>query len=543
MPATHVTRANPPWWVSVVLSLPAFVPLLASILSARARGLVATWFVQIDQPSYLAEARQFFDQGFRLLYSNPYGGYDGPRIYFQPHLLLLGWFQQVGLDPGVTWVVFGLAGTLFAAFVAVRLYSEVVGWQSTAEKIGLICFVWGGGLLTLAGFGYAAATGKLSVDTVLHFDPGPARGWWRLNFGRNLIYGPTEAYYHAVFLLAILFLIKRRFNLAIFSAAVLSLSHPFAGVECCLVVTVYLVIERVLGDRSVKPAHLVASGAVLCFHLWYYLVFLNQSADHRAMQAQWEQHGIVRGWVYPPSTFVPVLAVVGVFAAIKLWQLRPRFPQLVESPQDRLFIVWFLVVFSLTQHNLVMRPIQPLHFAGGYDWTALFLLGAPVLVSLLSRLLKIRIWLWRISALAVFLIFFLSDNLFWLAAFSRPYAVSSDILITLQQKEILDWLGKTATPPAIVVTGDELLGYLVSTYSPIRSWAGHGLNTPHSEQRHLESAQAFEENNLLPAWASMHIFYIQRSSQDANWKPPTGSKEVFRNADYVAWEYKPDLPP
>jgi hypothetical protein len=530
--------AHPPWWIPIVLSLPAFVPLLASILVARAKGLVATWFVTIDQPYYFADARQFFNHGFHLLYANPYGGYDAPRIYFQPHLFLLGCFQQLGLDPGVTWVLFGAAGTLFAAFVAVRLYREVVGWHGTAEKIGLLCFFWGGGLLTLAGFGYAAAIGKLNIDTVLHFDPGPARGWWRLDFGRNLIYGPTEAYYHAVFFLTILFLIWRRFGPAVFLAALLSLSHPFAGLECSLVVAAYLAGERVLGDESVKPAHLVASGAVLCFHLWYYLFFLNQFADHRAMQGQWERQGIARGWFYPPSTFVPVLAIVGALAAVSLWRW-PGFRKVVRNPGNRLFIVWFLVVFALTQHNLIMRPIQPIHFAGGYDWTALFLLGAPVLVSLLNRLLEIRARPLQISAIAVFLVFFLSDNIFWFAAFSRPHAVSMDVVITPQQKEVLDWLGRTAAPPAIVVTGDRMLGYLVSTYTLIRSWEGHGNITPHAEERRLESKQAFEENMLLPVWNGMHVFYIQRSSADATWKPPVSSKEVFRNADYVVWEYIP----
>jgi hypothetical protein len=65
----------------------------------------------------------------------------------------------------------------------------------------------------------------VGLRPVLHFDPGPARGWWRLNFGRNLIYGPTEVYYRTVFFLAILFLIWRRFGSAIFLAALLSLSH------------------------------------------------------------------------------------------------------------------------------------------------------------------------------------------------------------------------------------------------------------------------------------------------------------------------------
>ena len=103
---------------------------------ARARGLVATGFIQTDQPYYFAQAREFFDEGFRLLYGNPYAGYDTPRLYFQPHLFLIGCFQQLGLDPGIIWVFFSILGALFAAFAGVSLYREVVGWRSLDSSPG-----------------------------------------------------------------------------------------------------------------------------------------------------------------------------------------------------------------------------------------------------------------------------------------------------------------------------------------------------------------------------------------------------------------------
>ncbi len=532
-----VETAAPPWWVPVMLAVPAFIPLLNSVAVASAKGPVATGFIHTDQPYYAANAREFFDEGFHLLYGNPYAGYDTPRIYFQPHLFLLGSFQQLGLDPGLGWVLFSIAGAVFAAFAAVCLYREVVGWRSLAQKLGLLCFFWGGGILTLAGLIYAAAIGKLSVPTVLHFDPGPARGWWMLNFGRNLVYGPTEAYYHGVFLLGMLFLIRKRFGLAIALAALLSLSHPFTGIECSLVVAAYLALERLLGDRAIKPLHLAGAAAVFCLHVWYYLFFLNRFADHRALQSQFELQGIARSWLYPASTFLPALFIVGIFAIARLsW--RPGFRDVIRSPRDRLFLVWLLVVFGFTQHNHVMRPIQPIHFAHGYDWMALFFLGAPMLVSLLDRLLKIAAPALRLSATAAFLVLFLSDNIFWFATFLRP-AASQAILVTREQKEILGWLSRSATPRAMVVTADPTLGYLVSTYSRVRSWAGYGASTPRFEQRLLESRQAFERGAVLPGWAGMDVLYVQRSAEDAGWKPPAGSREAFRNAGYVVWESPP----
>ena len=419
--ASSVEPATPAWWVPVLLAVPAFIPLLNSIVVAQARGLVATGFIQFDQPEYLALAREYFDEGFHFLYGNAYASYDTPRIYFQPQFFLLGCFQQLGLDPGVTWVLFSIAGALFAAFVAVRFYRDVVGWRNPAEKLGLLCFFWGGGVLTLVGLVYAAIVGKFNVPTILHFEPAPA-GWWMLNFGRNLIYGPTEAYYHGVFLLSMLFLIRRRFGVAIALAALLSLSHPFTGIECSLIVAVYLFVERLLGDQAVKSVYLASSVALFCMHVWYYLFFLNQFADHRAVLSQSELRGIDASWFYPATTFLPALFVVGILAAARLWRW-PGFRQVLQSPRNRLFLIWFLIIFGFTQHYRVMRPIQPIHFAHGYDWTALFFLGAPLLISLLDRLLKLEARPLRLAAVSAFLVLFLSDNIFWFANFLNPHTL------------------------------------------------------------------------------------------------------------------------
>jgi hypothetical protein len=526
--------------VVVLLATPAFIPLLNSIIVAHQRSLIATGFIQYDQPAYVAIAREYFDQGFHFFYNNPYADYDMPRIYFQPHLFLLGFLQQLGIDPGALWVAFSGVGTLFAAFVAVRFYGEVIGLRGPAEKLGLLCFFWGGGVAALIGFVHALVIGKVTVAAIFQFDPG--RGWWVLNFGRNLVYGPTEAYYHGVFLLCMLFLVQRRFGLAIALAALLSLSHPYTGIELSLIVVAYLLIERLNGDRSVTLFHLAGSNAVFCFHVWYYLFFLNRFADHRAVQSQIELIGITESWFYPPRTFIPALLIVGVLAIARLWRW-PGFRQVVRDPKNRLFLVWFIVVFGITQHYHFMRPIEPIHFARGYDWTALFFLGAPLLVSLLERLLRanIKIPAMRLLPILAFLAFMLSDNLIWFASFMRPSA-SKAVLVTTQQREVLNWLARSAEPRDMVVTADPTLGYLVSTYTRVRSWAGHPLNTPHFEQRALESRQAFQDEILLPAWSQMRVFYVQRRQVDLRWRHPARSMEVFRNADYSIWD-SPGLNP
>jgi hypothetical protein len=526
-------RSCPGWWVPVVLASPALIPLINSLIVARLTGLVATGFIQIDQPSYFANAREFFDQGFHLLYGNPYAGYDTPRIYFQPQFFLLGCLQQLGLDPGITWGIGSVLGALFAAFVAVRFYCEAVGWQGTSRKLGLLCFFWGGGILTLVGLVYAAIVGRFNALTILHFDIG--RGWWMLNFGRNLVYAPTEAYYHGLFLLSMLFLLRRQFGAAIACCAVLCLSHPYTGVEGTLIVMVYLGLERLLGNTSVKPIHIVLSVALFLLHIGYYMFFLNRFAVHRVVENQIRVRGA--SWIYPPSAFLPALAIVGLLTIVTLWH-RNGFLKAARDPQKRLFLVWFVIVFALTQHDKIMKPTQPIHFAHGYDWTALFFLGAPTLLLLLERLRHIDASWLRVTAISAFMVFFLFDNLFWFATFLKPN-MSQAILITRQHKEVLNWLNGAAVPPDLVVTADPMLGYLVSTYTRVRSWAGNGINTPNFADRTRESEQAFQDGVILPAWENMHVFYVQRLPVDAQWKPPANAREAFRDSRYCVWECPP----
>ena len=399
----------------------------------------------------------------------------------------------------------------------------------------MVCFFWGGGVLVLAGLLYACIRGKFDMEAVMRFDA--VNGWWMLNFGRNLVY-PTEAYYHAVFLLCMLFLLRRRFGIAIGLAALLSLSHPFTGLDAVLIVLAYLGLERILGDASVRPVHLVSSAALVVFHLGYYVFFLNRFADHRALVMQWEEYGKI--WIYGPFTFLPALFIVGCLAAARLSRW-PGWRQIWREPRNRLFLVWFLVIFGLTQHNLVMKAYQPIHFAHGYDWTALFFLSAPLLVAVLDRLLKIQPSRLRILAVSGFLLFFLLDNIVWFGSFLNPDSKISDaIVLTRGQKQVLNWLGRTAVPPDMVVCADDTLSYMVSTYTRVRSWTGHDLNTPSNDERWREIDQVFRQGTILPVWKTMHVFYVV-SHDESGWKAPQNSRKVFHNAQFDVWECPPSL--
>src|ERR1700690_713606 len=187
--------AGMPVWFPLLLSLPAWIPLAVTATRAWLQGKVPTAFVQYDLAAYLANARQHFTQGFHLAYANPYGSYGTPRIYFEPHLLLLGFLQWLGLSPDAALILFGVAAVAFTSITAGKLYEQWVGWRTPAEKLGFVCFFWGGGLMSLGGALFGLVTHGNLVRSFFVFDP--ADGWWMLNFGRNLV-APTEAYYHGL---------------------------------------------------------------------------------------------------------------------------------------------------------------------------------------------------------------------------------------------------------------------------------------------------------------------------------------------------------
>ena len=511
-----------PWYLPFLLILPAFYPLAYECLHVP-QNQIPTGFIQTDMPSYVANAREHFDEGFHLTYGNPYAGYGTPRIFFQPQTLVLALFLRTGLDPGIAFHLFGLLAQLFAAFVAVRLYERLAGWQTAAQKIGLLCLFWGGGLLSLVGLAVGHFTGAPAAMASLSLDPN--EGWWMLNFGRNLT-SPMEAYYHGVFLLAIWMLLEKRFNAVLALSALASISHPFTGISLAAVLAAYCGLELLLKSKAVNWKLFLGSITIGVLHVGYYLVFLNSMDEHRNMQSQW-----LLEWVYLPWTFGCALAIVGFFAFTRLSRWN-TLKEILQNPETRLLLVWFAVIFALTQHDLVMKPIQPIHFAHGYDWMALFFLALPALLAVINKLLAIHQPLMRGLALATFLAVMFSDNLLWFRTFGTTSVQRYTISLSPDQKAVLDWMAANGKPGTSVVSEDERLNYLTATYTKLRAWYGHPLNTPHYRERLSQAQSAFANNEFL-ASADQPIYYIPRNQR--NWQPPIGAEAVYSNNSFTIW--------
>jgi hypothetical protein len=482
------------WLASLALVVPAAWPYVLHFLDSS-RGM-ATGFIGIDMPVYMASAREHFDAG-GLAYGNPSSPfYDTPAIYFQPMTLLLGLIWRfTGLDPGLVFVGFGLIAAVVCVRVAVALYRQLVGLESWVHWAGLLMFVWGGGALVLAGLAYNTVAGDPS-GSLLRFDPGG--GWWFLNLGRNLVF-PTEALYHALFLGCILALFRRRFGVALLMAAVVAISHPFTGVQLLLILTVWCGLEWFfLRSDALPRSFVLGCGALFTAHLGYYLLFLSRFPEHRALMEQWAQP-----WVYHAANFVPAYLLVGGLA---LWRMRRigLARDVLGTSGNRLLLMWFAVSFVLANHEFAIKPLQPAHFTRGYVWMPLFLLGAPVLMGLLATLWSSRRRVLGALSAATIVGLFLADNAVWLAARTAPIGV----YMTTQQRELFTWMDATEHRGAVVLAEHNIIGYLTTVYTPLRAWQGHLFNTPHGHQRRLEARAFFQDGVFLDDWRGIRLLIV-----------------------------------
>ena len=500
MPAITTPATSSASWLGfvkvILLASPAFLPIYFHYALAEP-GQVATGALIKDSPYYLANAREYFDtDSFSLFYGNPNDfNRNTPRIYFQPQTLLLGavW-RATGVPLMSLYYGFGFAWSLALVAVALRLLAAVVRPIPGVPWLLLqILFIWGGGVL--------AVTGLLAYwpGDIFAFDP--FNGWWFLNLGRNMVM-PFEAYYHAVFLGCILLLIQERYSAALLAAGLLSMSHPFTGVQLLLVVVSYLGFERFYLRRPTVPLQAVwIAVGLLAVHLGYYLFLLPRFPVHSSIHEAWKE-----SWTYEIEHMVLAYGPVAVFA---LWNARR--PELavrwLSSPAVRLLLCWALVSFVLANHEfLIKKPIQPLHFTRGYVWTPLFLLASPTILDILEKLWAARSRPVCIATLAAGMVMGISDNLLWIASHAAPQSkVRSGVYLTEDQHHVLRWLAAHSTTDTVLVASEPTVMYFATADTPCRSWFAHYNCTPEAKARVQELEDFFLKGKGQDAWDGMPL--------------------------------------
>jgi len=569
---------TPPWklWLAAVaLLLPVATLYAAHYVHAWAAGQVPTGFIHYDMAGYLANAREHFDDGrFALIYGNAASPRaDTPRIYFQPMTLLLGgvlWLT--GADPGAVFAVFGLIAGLVAVRLAIAVFEELFGLETPAERIGLVCFVWGGGLMVLAGTAFGLLSGGQPGTSLFRFDPGD--GWWFLNFGRNLVY-PTEALYHALALGCLLALIRRRFAAAVALLVALSASHPFTGIQIIAIVFAWLTVEwlmRWTTHRSRQaPRHsrhappdgiphaerevygdvpwwtLAATALLAAAHLGYYLVFLPRFEEHAALVEQWR--------LPAPLEWSQILVAYGLAAALVVWRCRGlgRCREVFADPRNRLLAAWFVVSFLLANHDWFLPAHQPLHFTRGYLWMPLFLLGAPALIGVVGRCgggkgqrqragagEKASVDGGPWSGVGTWLLVgvFLLDNAVWFAVHCmRP----TGVYLHPEERMVLKWVGEEVPADALIVSDPPSLAYLATVYTPHRAWFSHWANTPYAEERKDDLQEYLETGAVPDEWHGRDVVILAAKrgrlqplfEVAARRRPKLGT--VYRSGEVDVW--------
>ncbi|QEG23829.1 hypothetical protein [Mariniblastus fucicola] len=468
------------WLWCIVLALPSLLPLAMHFHFANSADEFGTGFIQNDQPYYMANAREHFDAGkISLTYKNPNDWRrDSPRIYFQPQTLFLGFVQKfTGADPALIFAIFGFVFAVLTVRVAWSLLLEFVPRADDSWFANLAMFIWGGGLFAVAGLAtmlIAPQSDLALYDYLTMYDP--FQGWWFLNLGRNLVF-PMEAWYHFLFLGGALMLARGKHFAAIAIGLLISISHPFTGVEFLAIMTAWLFLERIFWQqKSTSWISIAASLVLLVLHVGYYQVWLGTFPTHRELHEVWELAWELKA--------VDMILGYGLVAAFAFWTCRSstQSASFLSQSKHRLLVVWFAVAFLLANHEFFMKSVQPLHFTRGYVWMPLFLIGASSLQRLTQYFndrgpFKYATW--------VLVLLMLLDNATWLSVCSidgRHNSAHSKTDFRAVMAVLNEAPRETTNEKLVVVSNSRLLSYLATTYTPHDAFCGHGYLTPDVQQ-------------------------------------------------------------
>lgn len=512
---------------ALVLLTPVIVLYLSHYLAhIWTPGLIPTGFLQLDQPFYMAAAREYWDHGsFNLLYSNPADpDLHSPAIYFNLPVLILALLWKItGLDPGLLFNLFGLLFGWGCLYLCIRFWRLFCRQWEFHDKLGLLLFIWGGGMLVLAGWVWSVIMGK--ADNLFIFDP--TVGWWFLNWGRNLVL-PLEACYHFLFIGMVYTIYNKKYKTALLFPALLVLSHPFTGLQAVLIYFIWLSYERIYKQNKHIPLlWIILVGLILICHILYYLVYLPSFPSHQQVLNQWKL-----GWNL--KLFSALLAYLPVLipAVYVLYDKKSFKTDLVFR---HFLITWIIVSLILGFNNLFIDGYQPLHFTRGYLWLAFFLAGYPWLRESMAKIRRMKSWAGA-SLISLLLLFFLLDNIAWFIENSRLEAKGTTLQLSPAREHMLDYLNVHGKTNDLLISDDARLGYFSLVYTPVRSVYSHWANTPDAVQK-AAMLNAFRMDGILDkSWNQQSLFFALDTGRKT-----TGALNDSLNRHFVPVDTCPPL--
>ncbi len=491
--------------------------------------LKPTGFTVNENVLYMSYAQQYLDQDhFSLFYSNPFDGDpQSAKIYFQPVNFLFAALMKAGMDPGLCFSLFGLVMAILCIYLGIRIINHLLPDYKYKTLVAVL-FTWGGGLTAITGILVSSfVPGQQTqswLDSIYIADP--ANGWWGLNWGR-ILFIPLEAYYHFLFLLCVLLILKNKWVGAALAGLLLSASHPFTGMEYLFILWEWIAIEKsFFRNRNIPWWFVVVSALTLTLDIYYYLSYLPSFPEHNQI---FNQYSVA--WTYSFRVFIPAYAIVALITYLSV-RTKKQLGKLLEFPHQRLFLTWAVVAFLLSKHEWFIKPMQPIHFTRGYTWAGLFLLSLPGLIWLIDSLSvkKVRKWI-----LAGLLLLLLSDNLLWTANTLRDKKTGEwEGHITKETEEVFAYLKKNTSPNDLLTGNATLINYLVNVYAPANSWVSHPYNTPRRAERVIEM-QNFLQTGVQPAeWNGRRILIIiNKKRGPLSLHPSLQINKLFENGSYL----------
>jgi hypothetical protein len=208
----------------------------------------------------------------------------------------------------------------------------------------------------------------------------------------------------------------------------------------------------------------------------------------------------------------------------------------------RLLLAWFAVAFLLANHDLFVRPHQPIHFTHGYLWVPLFLIGAPVMIKIAELLLAAP---WRIglpASIALSGLMFL-DNAGWFGGAGLDLLrdgkevsfFPNPIYIRSSAWDVLQRLNDRVFAEGLVVSNARELSYQVIVYTPLRAWYSQMWNTPHPAERLAQLDALFQEGQDLGDWCRRKMVAVVERQKDREATEKLlalGYELAYQNIDY-----------
>ncbi len=517
------------WLLSLLLSIPIIIFYCAHFFyhdaEHRPSGLI-----QSEHALYMIAAKEYQTGNAALLYQYPLDDDSlSPKIFFQLPIFILGYvWKWSALDPGFILSIFGMLFTLFTMRVVVSLLYTVLPEKKYLTLISVL-FCWGGGLLALIGvalYFFKFNNMVSSLDHIFFLDPG--QGWWCLNFGRSLIY-PLEAFYHFLFVLSILMVLKKAFATAVLLIVLLTISHPYSSTEILVIIFAWASMEFFYVRSSwLRKKDYIFITAALFFQIIYYGVWLRHFAVSRIISQQ-----VALDWSYKIWHFLPAYSIVWLLSFLAVKNI-PLLKKQFISPVNRLFFCWGLFAFLLSVHGFAIKPIQPLHYTRGYVYAGFFLFALPGICSVIEKLKdKKSIFMKFVSAICIFI--FLSDNIMWF--YLNSSYNKTGVLFTKGKQELLDFFTKKSEQGWVIGPdhSEELTSY-IQLYSPYKGWIPHPILTFNIESKKNAYKNLMLQQKVDDRWKTYPVYLYLEKHNVALYQHKILFPISFENDAYIVYK-------